>query len=101
MLRQTTALTLVVLGSCFQQRFGNTFHGFAFVRIDRLRTLLLCSRVLGVRTFLKVLRSLISHIITNVITLPFIVLFALGFVIVVLVLVLQAFLICAADLYEQ
>ena len=102
MLRRTAAFALVALGSCFQQRFRNAFQGFAFVRIDRLRTLLLRSRFLGVRTFLKVLLSLIPLIITNVIImLPLIVLFVFGFVIVVLVLFLQASLRCAADLFEQ
>ena len=101
MLRITTAFTFVTLGSCFQQRFRNAFQGFAFVHIDRLWTLLLCSRFLGVRTFLKVLLSLIPLIITIIIMLPLIVLFVFGFVIVVMVLLLQASLIRAADLSEQ
>jgi hypothetical protein len=101
MVRGTAALALVALGSCFQQRFRNTFQGFAFVYIDRLRTLLLRSRFLGVRTFLKVLLSLIPLVITIIIMLPLIVLFVFGLVIVVMVLFLQASLICAADLFEQ
>ena len=101
MLRGTAAFALVALGSCFQQRFRNTFQGFVFVRIDWLRTLFLRLRFLGVRTFLKVLLSLIPLIITNIITLPLIALFVFGFVIVVLVLFLQASLICAANLFEQ
>ena len=100
MLRRTAAFALIALGSCFQQRFHNAFQCFAFVCIDRLRTLLLRSRFLGVRTFLKVLLSLIPFIITNVITLPLIVLLVFGFVIVVLVLFLQAAPIWVAD-FEQ
>jgi hypothetical protein len=97
----TAVLALVALGSCFQQRFRNTFQGFTFVYIDRLRTLLLCSRFLGVRTFLTVLLSLIRLVITIIITLPVIVLFVFVLVIVVMVLFLQASFIGAADVFEQ
>ena len=101
MLRRTAALALVPLGSCFQQRFRNAFKGFAYVRIDRLRTLLLPPRFLGVRTFLKVLLSLIP-LITIVITPPLILL-VFGFVILVMVFVLflQASLVCSTNLFEQ
>jgi hypothetical protein len=99
MLRGTAVLALIVVGSCFQQRFRNDFQGFAFVYIDRFRTLLLRSWFLGVRMVFKVFLSLIP--LTIIMTLPLIVPFVFGLVVVVMVRFLQASLICAANLFQQ
>jgi hypothetical protein len=57
----------------------------AFVYIDRFGTLVLRLRFLKVKTIIKVLLSLIPHIITIIITLPLVVYFIFGLVIDVMV----------------